>query len=123
LKRIPQGLNGKEKQYHDGMPLHTYVLYWGILGTYVPQINMGNGDSHEVDVELENEGALDIHEDALVITYLQGGEILIGLTPKEHDRVVHRANQFRWEANCPLWVWIDGQVWVVFHLKECEGFV
>jgi hypothetical protein len=53
-------------------------------------------------MELESEGALDIHENALVITYLQGSEVLIGLTPKEHDHVVHRAKQFRWKNNSPL---------------------
>jgi hypothetical protein len=84
------------------MPLHTYAFYWDILGTYVPQINMGNGDSHEVDMELESKGVLDIHEDALAITYLQGGEVLIGLAPKECDHVVHRTKQFRWEDNSPL---------------------
>jgi hypothetical protein len=91
-----------QKKYPDGMPLHTYALYWDILGTYVPQINMGNGDFHEVDMELQSKGVINIHEDALVITYLQGGKFLIRLIPKECDHVVHRAKQFRWEDNSPL---------------------
>ncbi len=45
---------------------------------------MDNVDSHDdQDIELEGNGALDIHEDALVIAYLQIGEIQIGLTLKE----------------------------------------
>jgi hypothetical protein len=47
-----------------------------------------DGDPHDVDMELEGNGALDIYDDALVIAYLQTCEILIGLSPKERDRVV-----------------------------------
>ncbi len=36
----------------------------------VPQINMGNRDVCDVDNELKGDGALYIHEDAHVITYL-----------------------------------------------------
>ncbi len=50
---------------------------------FVPHSNMGNGESQYKDIEFESNGALDIHEDALVITYLQVGEVSIGLTPKE----------------------------------------
>ncbi len=53
---------------------------------------MDDGDPHDVHMELEGNGALDIYDDALVIAYLQVGEILIGLTPKETVCVVHRAN-------------------------------
>jgi len=50
----------------------------------VPHSGMDNGDSHDdQDIELEGNGALDIHEDAPIIAYLQVGEILVGLTPKE----------------------------------------
>jgi hypothetical protein len=50
----------------------------------VPHSSMDNGDSrHDQDIELEGNGALDIHEDAFVIAYLQIGEVPIGLTPKE----------------------------------------
>ncbi len=42
---------------------HTYVPCWDV-------INMGNGDVHDVDIELEGDGALYIHEDAHVTTYL-----------------------------------------------------
>jgi hypothetical protein len=31
---------------------------------------MGNGEFHDEDIELEGNGALDIHEDAPIITYL-----------------------------------------------------
>jgi hypothetical protein len=36
-----------------------------------------------VDMELKGNGALDIYDDAPVITYLQASEVWIGLTPKE----------------------------------------
>jgi hypothetical protein len=74
---------------------------------------MGNGESHDEDIELKGNSALDIHEDALVITYLQVGEVFVGLAPKEQDCVMHRSKWFRWEDNSLLWVWIDGQVRVV----------
>jgi hypothetical protein len=44
---------------------------------------MGGGDSHDVDIELEGDGALHIHVDAPIIAYLQAYEILVGWTPKE----------------------------------------
>ncbi len=45
---------------------------------------MDNGDSHhDQDIELEGNSVMDIHEDAFVTTYLQIGEVPIGLTPKE----------------------------------------
>ncbi len=66
---------------------------------------------------------MEIHLDLPIMAYLQVGEILMGLTPKEWYRVVHRVKQFRWEGIFLLQVWIDGQVWVVPHLKQCEGLV
>jgi hypothetical protein len=58
------------------------------LGCYgdVFRIDVDDGDPHDVDMESEGNGALDIYDDALVIAYLQVGEIPIGLTPKERDR-------------------------------------
>jgi hypothetical protein len=58
-----------------------------------------DGNPHDVDMELEGNGALDIYDDAIVIAYLQAGEILIGLTPKERDCVVHKVKRFKWEDN------------------------
>jgi len=49
------------------------------------QINKGNGILMDVDIELEGNGVLYIHEDAHVITYLQASEVSIGWTPKECD--------------------------------------
>jgi len=63
---------------------------------------MDDGDLHDVDMESEGNGALDIYDDALVIAYLQANEIPIILTPKERDRVVHRAKWFKWEGNSLL---------------------
>jgi hypothetical protein len=34
------------------------------------QINMVNGDSHDMDIKLKGVGGLYKHEDALIITYL-----------------------------------------------------
>ncbi len=58
---------------------------------------MDDGDPHDVDMELKGNGALDIYDDAPVITYLQANEVSIGLTPKENDYVVHRAKRFKWK--------------------------
>ncbi len=57
----------------------------------VPQTSVDDGDSHDVDMELEGNGARDIYDNAFVIAYLQVGEVLIKLTPKERDHVVYRA--------------------------------
>ncbi len=84
----------------------------------VPQTNMGGGNSHDVDIELEGDGALHIHADAPIIAYLWAYEIYVGLTPKEWDWVVHKAKWFKWEGNSLLHVWVDGQVWVVPRAKN-----
>jgi len=47
-------------------------------------------------MDMEGNGALDIYDDAPIIAYLQAGEVLIRLTPKERDCVVHRAKWFKW---------------------------
>jgi hypothetical protein len=44
---------------------------------------MGDGDSHDVNIELDGDGALNTYDDAHVITYMQVGEVLGGLTSKE----------------------------------------
>jgi hypothetical protein len=49
---------------------------------------MGNGDYCDVHIEPKGNVALNIHEDASIITYLQVGEILIWFTPKESDHIV-----------------------------------
>ncbi len=36
---------------------------------------------------------------------------------------MHRAKQFKWEGNSLLWMWVDEQVKVVPHLKQCESLV
>jgi hypothetical protein len=70
---------------------------------------MGGGDSQEEDIELEGNGAQDIHDDSWIISYLQANEILVEITPKEWIHVVHRAyKQFKWKGNSLLHVWIDG---------------
>jgi hypothetical protein len=66
---------------------------------------------------------LNIYDDAPIIAYLQVGEFLIGLTPKERDYVVHRPKWFKWEGNSLLWTWANGEVKVMFHPKQCESLV
>ncbi len=74
----------------------------------VPQISVNDGDSHDVEMELKGNGVLNIQDDALVIAYLQASEVLIGLTPKEHNHIMHRVKWFKWESNPFLQVWVDG---------------
>jgi hypothetical protein len=70
------------------MLLHTYIPCWGALRM---QIDMSIGDSFSVKIESKGDGALDLHDDAPIITYLQTNELSIGLTPKGQGCVVHRA--------------------------------
>jgi hypothetical protein len=51
---------------------------------------MDDGGPHDVDMELEGNGPLDIY-----------------------DHVVHRAKKFKWEGNSFLRMWANGQVKVV----------
>ncbi len=44
--------------------------------------------------EVEGNNALDIHLNLLVMTYLQVGEVLVILTPREWDWVVHKVKRF-----------------------------
>jgi hypothetical protein len=75
-------------------PLYLIGVFW-----LAPQTNMDDGDPCDVDMESKGKGALDIYDDAPIIAYLQACEIPIGLTPKEKDRVAHRAKWFKWEGN------------------------
>ncbi len=64
---------------------------------------MGNGNSYGEDIELKGIGALDIHEDAHVVAYLQTNEILVcWLTPKQWDQAVQRAKWLKCEGNSLL---------------------
>jgi len=45
----------------------------------VLQININTKDSHDLDVEPKGDAGLNIHEDVFVITYLQMGEVPMGL--------------------------------------------
>jgi hypothetical protein len=51
---------------------HILTYLCTMLGCYenVSQINMGNEDSHDTNIESKGDGALNIHDDAHVITYL-----------------------------------------------------
>jgi len=83
-----------------------------------------DGDPHNVDMESKGNDALDIFDDALVIAYLQVGEVLIGLTPKEKDVLyMHRAKRFKWEGNSFLRMRANGQVKVVSHPTQSESLV
>jgi hypothetical protein len=111
------------RQYQDGMPMHTFVPY--LLGCFrdVLQTTMDDGDPHDVDMESKGNDALDIYDNEPPITYLQACEVPIGLTPKEKDRVVHRAKMFKWEINFLLQMWVDGQMKVVPHPKQHESLM
>lgn len=64
---------------------HTSTYLCTLLECYgdVPLTNMGGGNFHHANIEPKHDGALDIHVNAFVISYLQTIEILVGLTPKE----------------------------------------
>jgi hypothetical protein len=57
----------------------------------------GDENSCDLEIELKNDGALDIHEDANIIARLQVYEVLVRLTLNECDQVVHRVKLFKWE--------------------------
>jgi hypothetical protein len=89
-----------------------------LIGCYGdgPHITVDDGDPHDVDMQVGGgNDAFDIYDDALVIAYLQVGEVLIGLTPKKRDNVVHRTKWFKWEGNSFVCMWVDGQMKVVFR--------
>ncbi len=94
---------------------HTFVYLCTLLGCSkdVPKVRPSNGDSQEEDIEPKGNGVLDTHDDLFVIVYLQTSGVLVGLTPKELNWVMHRAKRFKWEGNTLLHVWIDGWVWVI----------
>jgi hypothetical protein len=54
---------------------------------------------------------------------LQAKKVLIRLTPKEKDHVVHKAKWFKWEGNSLLWMWANGQVEVVPCPRQHERLV
>jgi hypothetical protein len=60
---------------------------------------MSNGKFSDASIELESDGALDIHRNAYVIAYLQVCKVLVGLTSKECDHVPDKAKWFKWEGN------------------------
>jgi hypothetical protein len=91
-----------------GWHAFAYLCSWD-----VSQGNTGSGNSHNDYDELEGNGALDIQLYLLIMAYLQACEVLMGLTPKEQDWVVHKVKWFKWEGNFLLQVWIDGQVHVI----------
>jgi len=96
---------------------HAFAYFCTLLGCFgdLYQTSVDDGDSQDADMEVEGNGAWDIYDDAFVIAYLQVGEVLIRLIPKEWDHVVHRAKWLKWEGNSFLWVWVNGQVHVVPH--------
>jgi hypothetical protein len=75
---------------------HAFANLCILLGCFtdVPHGNMSSGNSHNNDDELEGNDALNIHLDLFIMAYLQASEVLVGLTPKEQDRVIHRVKQF-----------------------------
>jgi hypothetical protein len=43
-----------------------------------------------------------MYEDAHIVAYLNVGEVPTKLTPKEHDQVMFKTKQFKWEDNSLL---------------------
>jgi hypothetical protein len=56
---------------------------------------MGNGESCDVNIKLRGDGALDIHEDAYIIAYLQACKVLVELTTSKCDYIMHWAKLFK----------------------------
>jgi len=83
---------------------HTSTYLSILLGRFkdVFHNKMGNENSHDLEIEHEGDGVLDIYENALVIAYLQASEIFIELIPKEHDQVMHWATWCKWEKQFSL---------------------
>ncbi len=104
---------------------HAFAYPCTLLGCLsdVLQTTMDDEDPHDLDMVLEGNGVLDIYDEAPIIAYLQVGEAPIGLTPKERDRVVHKAKRFKWEGNSLLKMWADGQVKDVPCPEQCESLV
>ncbi len=102
---------------------HAFAYLCTLLGCCgdVCEDNMGSGNSHNDDDKPKGNGALDIHLDLLVMAYLHACEVLVGLTPKEWDWVVHRVKWFQCEGNSLLRVWKNGRVCVVPCPKQHEG--
>jgi hypothetical protein len=93
---------------------HAFAYLCTLLGSSrdVPQGHTSGGNSSSDDDEPKGNHALDIHLYLPIMAYLHVGEVLVGLTLKERDRVVHTVKQFQWEGNSLLWVWTNGQIWV-----------
>ncbi len=68
---------------------YIHVYFVGVFWD-VPQGNTC-GRNSQSDDELKCNSALDIHLDLLVMAYLQVSEVSMGFTPKEQNRVVHKA--------------------------------
>ncbi len=64
---------------------HAFTYMCTLLGCSgdVPQGNKGGGNFQSDNEEPKGNNALDIHLNLLVMAYLQVGEVLVGLTPKE----------------------------------------
>jgi len=74
----------------------------------VPQINMCNKHSCDTNIELKGDGVLDIHEDALVISYLQASEILVKLSFKIMTRLCIGPNGLNGKVFPSYeWGWMD----------------
>lgn len=74
----------------------------------VPKVRPSNGDSQEEDIEPKGNGVwIHMMIYLLLHIYKQVG-VLVGLTPKELNWVMHRAKRFKWEGNTLLHVCING---------------
>jgi len=71
------------------------------------------GTSRNLEIKLDEIRSMDIFGDAQMLTYLQLGELDVGLTFKEKDRVLQKAKRYHWKGKHLLKIWQDGHVQVV----------
>jgi len=67
------------------MPLLSTLCILLGYSKVVPHIDMKNGNSQNAIIELKGDSAWDIYQNIVVIMYIQVGEILGRLRPKECD--------------------------------------
>ncbi len=65
--------------------LYIPLCFVKVLWSYTSKWHPSDKDFHDMDVDLEGDGVLNIHQDTSIVAYLQANGIPIGLTSKEHD--------------------------------------
>jgi hypothetical protein len=68
------------------------------------------GTYRNLQIKLDDIRSMDIFGDAQMLTYLQIGELDVGLTFKEKDRVLQKAKKYHWKGQHLLMILQDGHV-------------